>query len=133
MPRRTAAAGLLEPGRPLTRDEYDAHVAATMLEAVLEERVRTLAKVYGWRRYHTLRPKGSPAGFPDDVLVRRNRLIFAELKTAKGKTTGDQDGWLADLRAVELAASYAPGPNPIEVYLWRPADLIAGAIEAVLR
>jgi hypothetical protein len=70
-----------------------------------------LAKQLGWKRYHTYRSEKSPAGFPDEVFVRE-RVIFAELKRQKGKTTPLQDEWLDALRK---AGS--------EVYLWRPSDL----------
>ena len=54
------------------------------------------------------------AGFPDLVLVRGSRLIFAELKIGKNKPTPEQDGWiqaLFDARA---------GSPSIEVHVWRP-------------
>lgn len=75
--------------------------------------VRDLAQVLGWRRYHTWLAKHSPAGFPDEVLVRPPRLVFAELKSASGKLRPDQEAWLD-------ALSEVPG---VEVYLWRPEDM----------
>lgn len=51
-------------------------------------------------------------GFPDLVLVGRGRVIFAELKTAKGVVSDDQREWIEAIAA-----------TPVEVYLWRPADL----------
>ena len=83
------------------------------LEKDLDAQVRTLAAVYGFRRYHTYRSKRSPAGFPDLVLVKPPRLIFAELKSDEGRTTADQDEWLADLGRVPAA----------ETYIWRPGDI----------
>jgi hypothetical protein len=77
--------------------------------------VRDLATLLGWRRYHTWLSKHSPAGFPDEVLVRRGRLVFAELKSEKAKLKPEQQAWLNDLRLV-------PG---IEVYIWRPSDMQA--------
>lgn len=103
--------------------EYSALVARDMLEGVLQERVRQLLILHGWRHYHTYRSKRSPAGFPDVCAIRGNRLLFAELKREKGKTTPAQDAWLADLRAL-------PG---IEVYVWRPRFLLSGRIEEILR
>jgi len=52
------------------------------------------------------------AGFPDLVLAHKTRgLIFAELKTTKGKTSIAQEHWLNIL-------------NPhAEVYIWRPEQL----------
>lgn len=82
-------------------------------ERELTTYVRDLAKLYRWRRYHTWLSKHSPAGFPDEVLVRPPRLVFAELKSDRGKLSAEQEAWLDDLRAV-------PG---VEVYLWRPADM----------
>jgi hypothetical protein len=86
-------------------------------EKQFEAQVRQLAHLYGWLCYHTWRSIHSPAGFPDLVLVRAdgrpggNRLIFAELKTVRGKLTAAQQQWLEALR--QTAA---------EVYVWRPDD-----------
>lgn len=78
------------------------------------------AKVYGWRRFH-VRTSGrmsngraiptvqGEAGFPDLVLVRPPRLIFAELKVGKNKLTDAQVAWWEELFAVST-----------EVYEWRP-------------
>lgn len=84
------------------------------------------AKLFGWRVAH-FRPaytgkgwrtpmQGNP-GFPDLVLVKPPRLIFAELKVnpetqRAGRPSLDQEGWLSDLRQVVGA----------ECHLWRPAD-----------
>jgi hypothetical protein len=77
--------------------------------------VDRVAALFGWRRYHTWLSTHSAAGFPDEVLVRGGRLIFAELKSDGGKLRPEQEAWLADLEAV-------PG---VEVHVWRPADLDA--------
>ncbi len=45
------------------------------------------------------------------VLVR-DRVVYAELKTETGKPTQQQNDWLAALNAAGA-----------EVYLWRPLDL----------
>lgn len=66
----------------------------------------------GWLRYHTYDSRRSRAGFPDLVLVRPPRLLFIELKTARGKTSEDQREWAKVLKLI-------PG---VEYYLWRPAD-----------
>ena len=84
-----------------------------MTEAQLAGAVRDLARLFGWRRFHTWIAKHSPAGFPDEVLVRPPRLIFAELKSAKGKLSPEQEAWLELLEQI-------PG---IEVYIWRPDDI----------
>jgi hypothetical protein len=59
--------------------------------------------------------QGDP-GFPDLVLARRGRVIFAELKSEKGHLTKEQASWLGHLSSVR--GTIAP-----EVYEWRPSDL----------
>lgn len=73
-----------------------------------------------WRTYHTLRSKGSEPGFPDLVLVRPPRLIFAELKSDRGRLSRAQREWRADLEACG-----------VEAYTWRPSE--RSHIEAILR
>lgn len=73
-----------------------------------------LATMLGWTSYHTLRSKGSKAGYPDRTLVR-DRIIFAELKREPRVATPvgpEQVKWLDML-------AKAGG----EMYLWRPSDL----------
>lgn len=89
-------------------------------EASFLQQIKSLAFMYGWVVHHS-QPSmtrtgryittGS-TGFPDIVMVHQERgLIFAELKTEKGKTSKAQDLWLRSL-------------NPhAECYLWRPSDL----------
>ena len=89
-----------------------------MTEAELQEAVREIAKTTGWLYYHTYRSRRSPAGFPDVVLVRPPRVIFAELKSETGKLTPEQNQWIAAL----LVSG--------EAYVWRPGDL--DLISAVL-
>lgn len=90
-------------------------------EAGFTAAVLDLAKLHGWRSAH-FRPamtahgwrtpvQGDGKGFPDLVLVRGPRIIFAELKAAKGRLSDEQEAWLADLRG-----------TPAEVYVWRPDD-----------
>ena len=74
-----------------------------------------LAKLHGWRHYHTHNSRHSPAGFPDLVLVRPPRLIFAELKAGRRKPTDAQREWLSDLERIPK----------IETYVWYPEDLNA--------
>jgi len=59
-------------------------------------------------------------GFPDLCLVREQRIIFAELKSAKGKVSDEQFIWLENL-----------GKTKAEVYIWRPVD--REEIEEILR
>jgi hypothetical protein len=89
-------------------------------ERVLLSQVRSLAALYCWRCYHTYDARKSEPGYPDLTLVRGDRLIFAELKTQRGRLSADQSAWLEDLRA-----------TCAEVYVWRPADL--SVIASILR
>jgi len=91
-----------------------------MSERDLREQVRSLCKVFGWRLAFTQYSIRSPKGFPDLVLCRPTRVVYAELKSEKGKVTPEQSAWLEDLRACRQ-----------EVYVWRPTDL--DQIAAVLR
>lgn len=86
-----------------------------MTEKDLQRAVVQLAEVYGYRRsYHTYDSRRSAKGFPDLVLVGRGRVIFAELKSERGKVSPEQQGWLEDLGEI--------GGN-VHAYLWRPSDL----------
>ena len=80
-------------------------------EKQFEGQVKDLAKLWGWKYYHTWRSIHSPAGFPDCVFARE-RIIWAELKTETGQPTLEQYEWLAALAAAGQ-----------EVYLWRPDDI----------
>lgn len=84
-----------------------------MSERQLEEWVRATARLTGWRRYHTQRSERSPAGFPDDVLVRGDTLLLVELKRQLGsRLTPDQRAWMADLAQVRT----------VVLDVWRPSD-----------
>jgi hypothetical protein len=119
-------------------------------EAAFQQKVINLAIYNGWRCYHP--PDNRPLqarsgrryvqsvapGYPDLTLARARdgRLIFAELKAEKGRTSTAQEEWLAILRSVAekingpsgVVAEFGGG---IEVYVWRPSDF--ETIEAVLR
>lgn len=86
---------------------------STITEGELQGFVVTLARLHGWLAYHTYDSRRSEAGFPDLTMVRDGRIIFAELKSEKGKVTAAQQRWLD-----WLAKSSA-----VEVYVWRPSDL----------
>ena len=69
-----------------------------MTEAELQEAVRQLATLLGWLTYHTYDSRRSNAGFPDLVLAHPERgVIFAELKSTKGKVTPEQREWCQTL------------------------------------
>lgn len=90
-------------------------------EKDFQQGVMDFAKLRGWRTYHPYRSTRSTPGFPDITLVRRGRLIFAELKAESGTLSAHQKEWLQDLRNV----------HGVEVFVWRPSDW--PEIERVLR
>jgi VRR-NUC domain-containing protein len=88
-------------------------IGGQMTERELRQSIVRAAREFGWRVYFTWSSMHSPAGFPDLCMVRGDRLLFAELKTDKGKVTPDQQAWVDELRA----------SGRCEVHLWRPADI----------
>ena len=93
------------------RDAADI-VASQMTEADHLEQVKAVALMCGWRLHHTFDSGRSAAGFPDLVLVRPPRVIFAELKRQNGRVTIPQHLWFHDL-------DECPG---VEAYIWKPSD-----------
>jgi hypothetical protein len=72
--------------------------------------VLKLAGLYRWKCYHTFDSRHSANGFPDLVLVR-DRVIFAELKTAAGRVTPAQQYWIQAIREAGC-----------DCYIWRPEN-----------
>lgn len=108
-----------------------------MTEAQLQHAVIECAHTFGWRVAHfrpAMTAKGwrTPVeadgkGFPDLVLVRRGRLIFAELKSDKGRLSDEQNLWFDTLLPVIRN-------NPtVHALVWRPKDWLSGEIEQTLR
>lgn len=101
-------------------------------EAQFQLAVIDLARVLRWCVAHfrpALRKSGrwstpvaaDGAGFPDLVLVR-DRVIFAEIKGDKGRVSPAQDAWAS---ALEHAGA--------EHYVWFPTAWYCGTIESTLR
>lgn len=95
-------------------------------ERTFQAQVMKLARYYKWRAAHfraALTRRGNwvtamsgDIGFPDCVLVRNGRIIFAELKTDTGKTTVDQQRWLEDIGEACWVN------DNVSVFVWRPKD-----------
>lgn len=89
------------------------HHFALISEKEFSQRVKEQAEALGWLVGRVWNSQNSPAGFPDLTMVRGQRLIFAELKSMKGKVSEHQQTWLERLSEVQ---------SPVEVYVWRPSD-----------
>lgn len=104
-------------------------------EPEFQSAVIDYAQLMGWRVAHfraarTERGWRTPvaadgAGFPDLVLVRGGRLIFAELKARRGALRSGQLEWIEALGEVARSA------GRVSMYIWRPDDW--PAIEEVLK
>ncbi len=79
-------------------------------EKEFSQTVVELALRFGWKVYRTWNSQHSPAGYPDLTMVREDILLFAELKSEKGKVTPAQWDWL-----LTLAKS-----GKCEAHLWKP-------------
>lgn len=85
--------------------------SALVKEKEFQTQVVSLANLFGWWVHHEFDSRRSTEGWPDLVLIRPPRLIFAELKTDVGKTTAEQDAVIDMLR--ECGET---------VHVWRPRD-----------
>lgn len=109
------ANGLEPPGaapaapRRKRSDEWKALAAIT--EAAFQQQIEELAELNGWRWWHvTDSRRQAMEDWPDLVLVR-DRVLYRELKTMKGKVTPGQQATL-DLLANAGA----------DACVWRPSD-----------
>jgi hypothetical protein len=99
-------------------------MARRITERDFQRAVVELARLHGWRVHHTrpsLNRRGQwrtpiqgDAGFPDLVLARNGRIIFAELKRTGERPTQQQHMWLQTLALC----------NGVEVYVWNPDDWV---------
>lgn len=108
--------------------------ALQMTEKQFQDTVVDLAAVLGWRVHHVkpgMTSRGTwltnvqgHVGFPDLVLAHAGfsgrqfgqqmpSIIFAELKSQRGRISDDQQAWADTLTA-------CPG---VEYYVWRPSHM----------
>ena len=95
---------------------------AVMTEETFQSSVIQVAKDTGWMLFHDYDSRRSTAGFPDLVMTRNGRTIFAELKSQKGRIRTEQKQWMAELEKT----------LGVEVYLWRPSDM-DDVVEVLIR
>lgn len=104
-----------------------------MTEAQLQKAVIDYARTLGWRVAHfrtgmnsrgqyMTAVQGDGAGFPDLIMVRRKRLIFAELKQDGKYPSPNQREWIGALSLVDWA----------EVYIWKPKQWLDDTIINIL-
>ena len=106
-----------------------AEYRALQSEASFLQQLKKYADLKGWRCYHTRDSRRSEEGFPDLVMVRGQRLIFAELKSAKGRLRPEQQEWLVALQRAQHQIDSLGHEEP-GVFVWRPSDW--DSIEGVL-
>ena len=106
------AKDLKDIQRMMDAKEYREKSQAMISEKEFQAQVIKMARLLAWRVYHTFDSRRSESGFPDLCMARWGRLIFAELKSEKGRLTPAQDRWADVLKRVSGA----------EVYEWRPHD-----------
>lgn len=95
-----------------------------LTEKQFESQVKDLAKIFHVDKYyHPFLSKWSEKGFPDCTIIKVPRLIFAELKSEKGKLSPAQAEWLELLRQCKT----------VEAYLWRDGEEALEEIAEVLR
>lgn len=108
-----------------------------MTEEQLKNAVLELATMYGWKvfsvtnstrlirkgsgfiRVKNINPQGN--GFPDLVMAKGRRLVFAELKQDGRYPEPAQREWLAALNGTGA-----------EIRIWKPKDLEDGSIARTL-
>lgn len=99
-----------------------ASVPATMSEEQFQQRIIDYCELRGLLVFHDHDSRRNQPGFPDLVIVGRHGVIFAELKTDKGKLRPDQEKWLLGLhRAGAIAV------------IWRPSmwDKVRARLDAI--
>lgn len=99
-----------------------------MTEDQLKANVIELAEWLGYRVYSIRRSDRALVqgrtgkGWPDLFMVRHGRAIAAELKSARGRLTKSQWGWLEELAKCG-----------VDCHVWKPKDWLDGSIERMLK
>ena len=102
-----------------------------MSERELQDWIVAAARLLSWRVAH-YRPAWTKSGwwtpvsydgqgFPDLVLCRE-RVVFAEIKVGRNKVSPEQTAWLEALREAGVAA-----------HVWTDEDGCSGVVENALR
>ncbi len=95
----------------MTAEQYQEYVAWSLSEKAWQQQIVDLAESQGYWGYHAFNSERSEPGFPDLVLLREGRTIFAEVKRMGEHLTPEQ-AMVCDLLL----------GNGLEVYAWWPDD-----------
>ena len=87
-----------------------------MTESQFQSAIIQFAKLRGWSVYHTHNSRRSEKGFPDLCLVRE-KVLFREVKTDKGRLSKEQIAW--GKRLQEAGADFAIWRPEIKEQIWR--------------
>lgn len=134
----------------MTTISHDALRTERISEAELQSAIIELAQRSGWLVHHA-RPARKASGwstpiqgnrgFPDLVLAKNGCVLFAELKSERGRVSSEQRAWMAVLdgeRDGALLPDQRRVLRPIHdggwvaIVVWRPSDWLSGEIEALL-
>lgn len=124
-PPKPLPQGTVPPSFTMTAAELRAREIEAWPEKDFQQRVIALAKSMGFTLiYHTHDSRRSQPGFPDLVLVnpRTRRVLFRELKSAKGRISPDQKRWGQGLK--DAGADFE---------FWYPRDWATGKIHDQLK
>jgi hypothetical protein len=101
-------------------------VTLAMTEDDLLTAITEAATFLGWRWHHIRRSdkaiQQGNAGFPDLVMARRGIVIFAELKSARGRLDAEQFAWMHALGWSEDFPN-ATNLDRVRLRVWWPEDL----------
>ena len=102
---------LAAPTQPEEEIDYQEDISNVTNEAEFLSVTIKTARELGWWHYHVYDSRGCPPGWPDLVLIKPPRIIFAELKMDRTNTRPTQQHVLDML-----------GDCGEDVYVWRPSD-----------
>jgi hypothetical protein len=125
-------------------------IARSISESELQGAVIELAHTSGWLVHHTRAarsrkgwrtPIQGDAGFCDLVLAKNGCVLFAELKSERGRVSPEQQAWIRALDG-ERQGALLPGQRRvlrpvcdggwISIVVWRPSDWLSGEIAELL-
>ena len=106
-----------------------------MTEIEFEKAVVELAHMFGWQ-VASFRPaqtgkgwrtpvKYDGKGYPDLTLIHpTGRIVFAELKAAKGRPSPEQSDWILSLCAcaIQINECLNHDGERVSCFVWKPSD-----------